>query len=51
MAGSGSVALVASPASVALKTDKHLYGAEGVAQVTVKVALADGSSATRARAS
>lgn len=45
MAGSGAVALVAAPLSVAMKTDKHLYGAEGVAQVTVKVALSDGSPA------
>ncbi len=45
--GSGSAALSAAPLSVAVKTDKHLYGPEATARVTVKAVLSDGSPAAR----
>jgi len=47
--GTGSTGYAASPLNVALRTDRHLYGAEGVARVRVKAVLADGTPA-RARA-
>ena len=47
--GSGGVGYSAVPLTVALKTDRHLYGAEGTAHVTVKAQLADGRPATGRR--
>ena len=46
-AGSGTAALSAAPLRVALRTDKHLYGAEGVARVIVRAVRADGSPAAK----
>lgn len=43
--GSGTAAVSASPLSVAVRTDKHLYGPEATARVTVRAVLADGSPA------
>ena len=45
VAGAGTAAFDAKPLTVALKTDKHLYGAEGVAHVTVRAVLAGGAPA------
>lgn len=44
-AGAGTVGFAAAPLVVALRTDKHLYGAEGVARVTVRARRADGTPA------
>lgn len=49
VSGSGGVGYSAVPLTVALKTDKHLYGAEGTAHVTVKAQLADGRPAASRR--
>jgi len=45
VAGSGGVGYSAVPLTVALKTDKHLYGPEATAVVTVRAQKADGSPA------
>jgi len=44
-AGSGTAGFAASPLAVGLKTDKHLYGAEATARVTVYAVRADGRPA------
>jgi uncharacterized protein YfaS (alpha-2-macroglobulin family) len=46
VSSTGTAAVTARPLTVALKTDRHVYGAEGVARVTVKAVLADGSPAS-----
>ena len=45
VAGAGGAGYSAVPLTVALRTDKHLYGAEATARVTVKAQLADGRPA------
>ncbi len=49
VAGSGGLGVDTSPVAIAIKTDKHLYGAEGVAHVTIKAALAGGAPAPKRR--
>lgn len=45
VAGSGGIAVAAAPVRVDLETDKHLYGPEDEALVTIKVETADGRPA------
>ncbi|MDJ0974682.1 MAG: MG2 domain-containing protein, partial [Planctomycetota bacterium] len=45
VAGSGGLSIAAAPVRVDLKTDKHLYGPEDEALVTIQVETADGRPA------